>query len=490
MIGLLTYFIHSAQIPPCKTPYLDLSTGYNHETNQAFSFNESDPFWQISYGPSVYAPYPHCARSTGYSAGPSFGNSRAITLYNSPLAGNMLSGINNCNYSDQPFLFERKIEVYTGANNPSMEVHLSIEQIMANYSISSIILSGPGGPFILFSGCISNQSIMLPTTTLFLQSGHYTLQVHVGNDWGMSNTPTSFSFQMKAAIYASSAIFSDNQHYGHHTACSPSYLLPQTPIPVNDCFIPPATQTEVTIDNFQPGMTYTITPTVVPFSSTFMADANTSYTVTVQDAYGCSLETVLQISPCMVNSFMTKILIEGLYQPIGEMLPLKYTLGISSDSNEVDDLTVTIHSSQAPYTTVTSSTGIIQQNGWVLLNFNPIPAGLYFLEVTYKNALSVWSASPVSLSNNTIIDFTQSPWSVLGWTLKEIDSNHYALYSGDINQDHCIDLFDYLLWNTETMNGSTGYLATDLNGDGVVDMFDYLVLKENMELGMSSALSP
>lgn len=487
----LIFCVHVfAQIPPCRTPYLDLSTGWNHETNQPLLFNEVDPFWQISNGPAVYSPYPHCAVSTGASQSASFGNSRAITLQNIPLVGNMIPGVNACNYTDQPYLFEREMELYTGSNNPAMEVHLILEYVTANYALSSIVLSGPGGPYLIFPGCVENQTISLSNTTLMLHSGHYTLQVNVGNEWGMNYSNTPMLFQMKAAIYSSSSIFSDNQHYGKHSACASPYLLPQTPVLVNDCIVPPASQTEVIIDNYQPSMSYTVSPGLSLNSSSFLANANTPYTVVVQDAYGCSLSTTTTISTCAMNHFLMKLWIEGLYEIGGEMKPLQYLLGMSPNPTDVDLITLKLHEPTPPYTLLLSTNAMLQKDGTVLFYFPTIISGLYYVEISYKNSLSVWTTTPLSLCNNTLLDLTQSANSVIGSVEKEMELDTYALVSGDIDQNHVIDMFDSLLLIADIDSGSTGYDTTDLNGDGAVDAFDYILLYRNMNEGWNSLTSP
>ena len=74
-------------------------------------------------------------------------------------------------------------------------MHLIVDYITANYALSSVVLSGPGGPFILFPGCVENQVVSLSNTTLMLHSGHYTLQVLVGNEWGINYSIRALAFR-------------------------------------------------------------------------------------------------------------------------------------------------------------------------------------------------------------------------------------------------------------------------------------------------------
>ena len=64
-----------------------------------------------------------------------------------------------------------------------------------------------------------------------------------------------------------------------------------------------------------------------------------------------------------------------------------------------------------------------------------------------------------------------------------LEPGAYGLLTGDINQDESIDVLDYLLLDTDIVNGNSGYYATDLNGDGSVDVLDYLILSPHITQG-------
>ena len=71
----------------------------------------------------------------------------------------------------------------------------------------------------------------------------------------------------------------------------------------------------------------------------------------------------------------------------------------------------------------------------------------------------------------------------------QVEPGVFALYSGDINQDGFIDIFDYPAFETDQLNLAMGYLPTDLNGDGFVDIFDYPVFEAN-QLNLVSVIQP
>ncbi|MBL7772952.1 MAG: hypothetical protein JNM95_08830 [Chitinophagaceae bacterium] len=76
---------------------------------------------------------------------------------------------------------------------------------------------------------------------------------------------------------------------------------------------------------------------------------------------------------------------------------------------------------------------------------------------------------------NANYDFSTSANQAFGSNQKDVEPGVWAIYSGDINQDGAIDVFDYLLQDTDIIASVSGYLPFDLNGDGSVDAFDYFV---------------
>ncbi|MBK9402747.1 MAG: hypothetical protein IPN36_18505 [Bacteroidetes bacterium] len=56
----------------------------------------------------------------------------------------------------------------------------------------------------------------------------------------------------------------------------------------------------------------------------------------------------------------------------------------------------------------------------------------------------------------------------------------YAFYSGDVNQDGTIDIFDQIELDNDIFNFNSGYLPTDITGDGGVDVFDQIIMDNNI----------
>lgn len=72
---------------------------------------------------------------------------------------------------------------------------------------------------------------------------------------------------------------------------------------------------------------------------------------------------------------------------------------------------------------------------------------------------------------------------------KQVEPGVFAIYSGDINQDGVIDIFDVIDMDNDVINFNAGYIPTDLNGDGVADIFDVILLDNNV-LAFVASVTP
>ena len=74
---------------------------------------------------------------------------------------------------------------------------------------------------------------------------------------------------------------------------------------------------------------------------------------------------------------------------------------------------------------------------------------------------------------------------------KQVEPGVFAIYSGDIDQDGIIDIFDQVILDNDVVSFSGGYIPSDLNGDASVDLFDQVILDNNVVLfiGVQSPIS-
>lgn len=212
----------------------------------------------------------------------------------------------------------------------------------------------------------------------------------------------------------------------------------------------------------------------------------------VSEGYGTgvgSITTKINTTNACNATLNLNLFIEGYYLGSGIMEPVMLNQGYSGSpaptATDVDEITVELHEATTPFTLVASAVARLQTNGTVSLVYPPL-TGNYYVVVKHKNTIETWSQSTVSMvaGATTNYNFTSGSAQAFGGNLTEVETGVWAVYSGDINQDSGIDVFDYLIINPDIVNGLSGYLATDLDGNGSVDGFDYLLLNENIINGI------
>jgi hypothetical protein len=182
--------------------------------------------------------------------------------------------------------------------------------------------------------------------------------------------------------------------------------------------------------------------------------------------------------------------LQGYYLGGGIMQDVLYNQGVFSNPTVfTDSITIELHHNVFPFPVAFSKKQLINQNGTTTVRGLGDVGQSYYLVVKHRNSLETWSANPITISSNTIYDFTTNANQAFGANQTEVESGVWALYSGDINQDQTVDAFDYILQDPDVINGAFGYLATDLNGDGTVDSFDYILLDANIVNGVG-AITP
>ena len=115
---------------------------------------------------------------------------------------------------------------------------------------------------------------------------------------------------------------------------------------------------------------------------------------------------------------------------------------------------------------------IVDLDGESLPEFNDIEDGDYYIVIRHRNHLSVMTASPVYLSQDTpLYDFTDSDNKAYGSKGLKKSDKYYAMYSGDGNGSGSITIADRNeIWSEE--NGYVGYKNGDFNLSGGVTISD------------------
>ncbi|QLH45464.1 MAG: hypothetical protein HWD58_07535 [Bacteroidota bacterium] len=173
---------------------------------------------------------------------------------------------------------------------------------------------------------------------------------------------------------------------------------------------------------------------------------------------------------------------EGYYSGSGLMAPVLNMQGVSTSLTVADSVTVRLHQAVSPYNEIFMAKVATELAGNASL---VIPANLangnFFISVSHRNSIGVWSSTPVQITNNLLYDFTLSPSNSFGNNVQLVDPllMRYGLFSGDINQDGIVDGLDYNDWESDANNFGAGFISTDLNGDGVADGLDYNLFEVN-----------
>jgi len=164
--------------------------------------------------------------------------------------------------------------------------------------------------------------------------------------------------------------------------------------------------------------------------------------------------------------------IQGMYDP-------------ALNTEVPDTIKVYLRNSTSPFARVDSSKNILLGPGTgQYFLFGNVQNGIpYYIEVTHRNALATWSATPVSFVNSDAsIAYSVNSIYAYGNNEIQVDASPYnvfAFYSGDVNQDGAIDLTDVIMIYNGANSFQTGYVVTDLTGDNTVDLTDVIIAYNN-----------
>lgn len=159
--------------------------------------------------------------------------------------------------------------------------------------------------------------------------------------------------------------------------------------------------------------------------------------------------------------------IQGLYDPLTNTM-----IG--------DTIKVLLRNFDSPYEIKDSSTGFLDVNGEITLNYNEARnATDYFLVVKHRNSIETWSSAGNKFILNSLdYDFTTTNLSAYGSNLA-LSGNRYCIYTGDINQDGTVDVTDISMTANDAAESMSGYLLSDLNGDNYADASDISLVANN-----------
>ena len=191
-----------------------------------------------------------------------------------------------------------------------------------------------------------------------------------------------------------------------------------------------------------------------------------------------SKDTVYAVCGINVNDAILRL------TEVSTSIAFNLTVGIQGfwdGTTQVSD-TVKCHlrNSVSPYNEIAVSSAVLNNSGIGTFTFNTAPSGSYYLEITHRNSIETWSASPQAVVQGGTYNynFTTSASQAYGNNLI-LKSGKYCDYSGDVNQDGFVNLADVLLIFNASSVFSSGYIVADVNGDGIADLTDITIAYNN-----------
>ena len=254
-----------------------------------------------------------------------------------------------------------------------------------------------------------------------------------------------------------------------------------------------------------------LSPSVLPASGGYFNAGGNSLSWTMGETFTTTLSSTNNIltqgfqQPNEHLSLNLKAYLEGYYeggvingQPSGQMNNnlgnggLLKIVGLSTNINDVDWVTISAMSATTPYGLVGSAIGIIDVNGNVIVQFGRevIEAQSYYLKINHRNSIETWSASPVRLNRITNYDFTTAANKAFGDNMILTSDNlYYAFFSGDISdastgivgvQDGVVESQDLSDMENAVYSILLGYNPEDITGDAIVESADYGLMENNV----------
>lgn len=249
-----------------------------------------------------------------------------------------------------------------------------------------------------------------------------------------------------------------------------NYVANNSPLRLRTSFSWRASGCTTNYELFYPGRTYN---GVAKFN-------NETYSTSDADSRS-TVNAAVNVGNCFPLLELTMML-EGYYIGGSTMQSVLLNQNVKSASYEqADSVTIELRPVANPSVVFTSIRGVVLTNGKITC---ALPAGAannsYYIAVFHRNSVQSWS-NPVTINSSfTSYDFTTAYSQTFADNSKQMDSNVFAFFSGDINQDEFVDIFDYPALDLDNSNFVFGeYAVSDLNGDGFVDIFDYPLLDAN-----------
>ncbi len=221
---------------------------------------------------------------------------------------------------------------------------------------------------------------------------------------------------------------------------------------------------------------------------TYTSSGEKTFTTIGSGGVDSTATLLLTINNCSTTLHL-KLFLEGFYNGSQSMSTTLYNLGLANQIDEADSVELNLwrpanlNNLQPNF----SIKGILKSNGQLFVS---LPAGnfgqQFYVAIKHRNSIETWSASPILIQDTTFYDFSNSSIAAfndgINPPLKNSNENVYLIYSGDLNRDGAVDIFDMQVAENAASNFEFGYNVSDCNGDGSSDIFDMQIVENNATL--------
>ena len=236
---------------------------------------------------------------------------------------------------------------------------------------------------------------------------------------------------------------------------------------------------------FQPNSNYFIDSVFV--NGIFYPDSNSGYTFKNIN-FNQSIRVVFSPFSSGSRILSLRAFIEGYFDGISRMKPVLYNsyqagcLTCNADTSLADSIEVSFKDRFS--VTMWQTKVVLTRDGYANMSIsNQLANGNYYIIIKPRNAIGVWSATPVTINaKNTFLNFTSTSSTTYGNNVVLLNNGLWALYSGSVYLNSLgISLDDVLKVKNDNLLYIQGYVISDINGDGVVTNDDLIITNKNFQ---------
>ena len=242
----------------------------------------------------------------------------------------------------------------------------------------------------------------------------------------------------------------------------------------------------------------TLTGGNVLLPTDILIDGNTYFAS--QTIGGCESQSRLgvTVSVNLIKTISLHVILEGLFNYetnlMNEAQDIDWESGLTYSKyghDIADRIQVDLYDESPPYDPIgISISGIdLSTAGWASFQIDAAHNESYYIRVSSRNHLELWSANTIPFNNPLIIyDFTtsaQNAYQAPGGNDPQIQITLgvFACFLGDLDQSMSVDFDDFNIFEPYMNDGVYGFTIADFNGNGLVDFDDFNLFEPRLNEG-------